>query len=113
MHFFIVNRYESLKPYVILMKVCFFFFNLIKVFFSSFKVIPLFCTAHPLLRFFPLAGKEQTRATFAELKLSFAIENAADQLTASWSAIEKQENENKKCVKSAVVFHFAAVELWN
>ena len=47
------------------------------------KVIPLFCTAHPLLRitlphprwrrFFPLARKEQTRAAFAELKLLFAI----------------------------------------
>ena len=43
----------------------------------------LFCTAHPLLRiilrhprwwwFFPLERKEQTRATFAELKLLFAI----------------------------------------
>ena len=48
-----------------------------------FKVIPLFCTAHPLLRvilrhprwrrLFPLVRKEQTRATFAELKLLFAI----------------------------------------
>ena len=47
------------------------------------KVIPLFCTAHPVLRitllhprwrrFFPLARKEQTRAAFAELKLLFAI----------------------------------------
>ena len=46
-----------------------------------FKVIPLFCTAHPLLRirlphprwrrFFPLARKEQLRAAFAELKLLF------------------------------------------
>ena len=51
--------------------------------FKSFKVIPLFCTAHPLLRitlphprwrrFFPLARKEKTRAAFAELKLLFAI----------------------------------------
>ena len=48
-----------------------------------FKVIPLFCTAHPLLRvimrhprwrrLFPLVRKEQTRAAFAELKLLFAI----------------------------------------
>ena len=47
------------------------------------KVIPLFCTAHPLLRitlphprwrrFFPLARKEQTRTAFAELKLLFVI----------------------------------------
>ena len=50
-----------------------------------FKVIPLFCTAHPVLRitlwhprwrrFFPLAAlarREQTRAAFAKLKLLFA-----------------------------------------
>ena len=47
------------------------------------KVIPLFCTAHPLLRitlqhsrwrrFFLLARKEQKGAAFAELKLLFAI----------------------------------------
>ena len=50
---------------------------------SYLKVIPLFCTAHPLLcitlrhprwrRFLPLAGKEQTRAAFAELKLLFTV----------------------------------------
>ena len=50
---------------------------------SIVKVIPLFCTAHPLLRitlrhprwrrFYPLARKEQTWAAFAELKLLFAI----------------------------------------
>ena len=68
------------------------------------KGIPLFCTAHPLLRitlrhsrwrrFLPLARKEQTRAAFAELKLLFATySNAGDRLTASWFAIEKQENE--------------------
>ena len=48
-----------------------------------FKVIPMFCTAHPPLRitlphprwrrFFTLARKEKTRAAFAELKLLFAI----------------------------------------
>ena len=50
---------------------------------SFLKVIPLFCTAHPVLRitmlnprwrrFFPLARIERTRAAFAELKLLFAI----------------------------------------
>ena len=50
---------------------------------EPFKVIPLFCTAQPLLRitlrhprwrqFFPLTREEQTRAAFAELKLSFVI----------------------------------------
>ena len=68
------------------------------------KVIPLFCTAHPLLlitlphpgcrRLFSPARKEQTRAAFAELKLLFIRNNnAADRPTASWFAIEKQENE--------------------
>ena len=47
------------------------------------KVIPFFCTVHPLLRiilghprwrrFFPLARKEQIGAAFAELKLLFTI----------------------------------------
>ena len=65
------------------------------------KVIPLFCTAHPLLRiilwhprwrqFFPLALKEQTRAAFA--KAFIRNNNAADCLKASWFSIEKQENE--------------------
>ena len=65
---------------------------------TSLTVIPLFCSAHPLLRitlrhprwrrFFPLARKEQTRAAFAE-----SSNNAANRLTASWFAIEKQENE--------------------
>ena len=50
---------------------------------SKLKVIPLFCTAHPLLRitmlhprwrrFFPLARKERTGAAFAELRLLLAI----------------------------------------
>ena len=50
---------------------------------NAIKAIPLFCTAHPLLRitlphsrwrrFFPLARKEQKRAAFAELKLLFAL----------------------------------------
>ena len=67
------------------------------------KVIPLFCTAHPLLRItlphpgwrrlFSPARKEQTRAAFAELKLLFAIIMPQIGRTASWFAIEKQENE--------------------
>ena len=65
----------------------------------TFKVIPLFCTAHPLLRivllhprwrrFFPLARKEQTSRAKAFIRNN----NAADRLTAFWFAIEKQENE--------------------
>ena len=88
------------------------------------KVIPLFCTAHPLLRitlphprwrrFFPLARKEQTRAAFAELKLLFAI--IMPQI--GWQLpdlLSKNKKMTEMCVipKSAVVFHFAAVELWN
>ena len=44
-------------------------------------------------RFFPLARKERTRAAFAELKLLFAIIMPQIGRTASWFAIEKQENE--------------------
>ena len=50
---------------------------------SAVRVIPLFCTVHPLLRmtlrhprwrrFFPLVRKEQARAAFADLKLLFTI----------------------------------------
>ena len=50
---------------------------------SALKVIPLFCTVHPLLcmtlrhprwrRFFPLVRKEQARTAFVELQLLFAI----------------------------------------
>ena len=85
------------------------------------KVISLFCTAHPLLRitllhprrrrFFPLARKEQTRAAFAELKLLFAI--IMPQI--GWQQpvlLSKNKKMKEMCVipKSAVVFHFAAVE---
>ena len=56
----------------------------------------MFCTAHSLLRitlrhprwrrFFTVAQKEQARAAFRN-------SNAADRVTASWFAIEKEENE--------------------
>ena len=61
-----------------------------------------------------LARKEQTRAAFAELKLLFAIimTQIGWQLPGLLSKNKKME---EMCVipKSAVVFHFAAVELWN
>ena len=68
------------------------------------KVIPFFCAAHRLLRitlrhprwrqFFPLSRKEQTRAAAVCRAKAFIRHNsAADRLTASWFAIEKQENE--------------------
>ena len=87
------------------------------------KVIPLFCTAHPLLRitlrhprwrrFFPLARKEQTRAAFAELKLLFAI--VMPQI--GWKLpglLSKNKKMKEMCVisKSAVIFHFAASSCW-
>ena len=88
------------------------------------KVIPLFSTAHPLLRitllhprwrrFFLLARKQQTRATFAELKLLFAI--IMPQIGLHLPGLPSKSKKMKEmCVipKSAVVFHFAAVELWN
>ena len=49
---------------------------------------------HPRWRlFFSLARKEQTRGAFAEPMLLFENNNAADRLTASWFAFDKQENE--------------------
>ena len=79
---------------------------------------------HPLLRitlrhprwrrFFPLARKEQARTAFAELNLLFAIimSQICWQLTV---LLSKNKKMKEMCVipKSAVVFHFAAVELWN
>ena len=69
----------------------------------QFKVVPLFCTAHPLLRitlryprwrgFFPLARKEQNKGRFCRAKAFIRNNNATDRLKASWLAIEKQENE--------------------
>ena len=90
----------------------------------AFKVIPLFCPPHPLLRitlrhprwrrFFPLARKDQTRAAFAELKLLFAIimPQFGGQLP---GLLSKNKKMKEMCVipKSAVAFHFVAVELWN
>ena len=69
----------------------------------SLMVIPWFCIAQPFLgitlrhprwrRFFTPAREGQTRAAFAELKLLFEITMPQNRLTASWSAIKKQENE--------------------
>ena len=79
------------------------------------KVIPLFCTAQPLLhiiwrhprwrRFFPIARKEQIRTTFAEPKLIFAI--ITPQI--DWQLpgfLSKNKKMKEMCVipKSAVVF---------
>ena len=61
----------------------------------------MFCTTHPLLRiilrhprwwqFFP--AKRTNKGRFYRAKAFIRNNNAADRLTASWFAIEKQENE--------------------
>ena len=89
-----------------------------------FKVIPLFGTGHTLLRvilqlptwrrFFPLAQKEQTGTAFTELKLLFAI--IMLQIGGQLPGLLSKNKKMKKMYvipKSAVAFHFAAVELWN
>ena len=89
------------------------------------KVIPLLCTAHPLLRitlrhprwrrFFPLARKAANKGSFCRAKAFIRSNNTADwQQLPGLLSKKKKENE-RMCVipKSAAAFHFAAVELWN
>ena len=111
------ESYTTLKSVISSFKIC--LQN-----YGQLKVIPFFCTAHPLLRitlphprwrrFFPLARKEQTRPAFTELKLLFAIimPQIRRQLP---GLLSKNKKMKEMCVipNSAVVFHFAAVELWN
>ena len=69
------------------------------------RVMPLFCTAHPLLsitllhprwrRFFPLSRKEQTRAAFAEPKLLFAI--IMPQIGSQLPCLLSKNKKIKKC----------------
>ena len=97
--------------------------SLVRYFLICLKVIPLFCTAHPLLRIilrhprwrrlFSLARKEQTRAAFAEQKLSFAIMPQIGWQLPDFPSKSKKMKEMCVIPKSLVVFHFAAVELWN
>ena len=63
----------------------------------------------------PTSAKRINKGPFCRAKAFIRNINAADRLTASWFAIEKQEKMKEMYVipKSAVVFHFAAVELWN
>ena len=72
-----------------------------------FKVIPLFCTAQPFVRItliatskmaavLPASVKRTDKGCFCRAKAFIRNKNAANQLTASWSALKKQENE-KKC----------------
>ena len=64
----------------------------------------MFCTAHPLLRItfsatskmaavFHTSAKRTNKSRFRRAKPFIRNSNAADRLTTSWFAIEKQENE--------------------
>ena len=64
----------------------------------------------------PTSAKGTKKGRFCRAKAFIRTNNAADRLTVSWFAIEKLLSKmTEMCVipMSAVVFHFAAVELWN
>ena len=63
----------------------------------------------------PTSAKRTNNGLFCRTKAFIRNNNAADRLTASWFAIEKQEHERNVGDPEVcrVVFHFAAVELWN
>ena len=73
---------------------------------SNHRSVQFLCLAASL----PTSAKRTNKGRFCRAKAFFRHNNAADRLTASWFAIEKQENERNVRVP-AVVFHFAAVEL--
>ena len=66
------------------------------------KVIPLVCTARPFLRIvtskmaavLPARVKRTDKVRFCRAKDFIRNKNAANRLTASWSALKKPENEN-------------------
>ena len=79
---------------------CWFFFP----YSNTIKVIPLFCTAQPFLRItliatskmaavLPASVKRTDKGRFCRAKAFIRNKNAANRLTASWSALKKQENE--------------------
>ena len=62
----------------------------------------------------PISVKGTNKGRCYELKLLFTIIMPADQLTASWSAIKKQENEkNMRDPKVCSGFHLVAIKFWN
>ena len=63
----------------------------------------------------PTSAKRTNNGLFCRTKAFIRNNNAADRLTASWFAIEKQEHERNVGDPEVcrVVFYFAAVELWN
>ena len=62
----------------------------------------------------PTSTKRTNKGRFCRAKAFIRNNNVADRLTASWFAIEKQENErNVRDPEFCSGFHFAAVELLN
>ena len=62
----------------------------------------------------PTSSKRTNKGRLCRVKAFICNNNATDRLTASWFAIEnKKMKETCVILKSAEVFHFAAVELWN
>ena len=68
------------------------------------KVIPLFCTVQPFLRItliatskmaavLPASVKRTDKGRFCRATAFIRNKNAENRLTASWSALKKQENE--------------------
>ena len=64
---------------------------------------------------FSASAKRTNKGHFRRAKAFIRNNNSADRMTASWFAIEKQEHERNVGDPEVcrVVFHFAAVELWN
>ena len=65
-------------------------------------VIPLFCTAHNIVTskmasVLPTSAKRTNKGRLCRATAFIRNNNATDRLTASWSAIEKQENERNVC----------------
>ena len=62
----------------------------------------------------PTSAKRTNKGRFCRAKAFIRNNNAADRLTASWFAIEKQENErNVRDPEVRGPEVFATVELWN
>ena len=81
------------------------------------KVIPLFCTAHNIATSKMAAvllscAKRTNKGCFCRAKAFIRHNNVADRPT---GLLSKNKKMKEMCVipKSAVVFHFATVELWN
>ena len=62
----------------------------------------------------PVCAKRTDKGRLYGLKLLFTIIMPADQLTASLSAVKKQENEkNMRDPKVCSGFHLVAIKFWN